>query len=289
MSTTPSLASILRATAPHRGGSSSSVLLRPSTLSICSSCLRSLNGYGFVGGQQVRGKKTLPKAIGVKVRLLKDIPGYGPKGSIMMVARGRMRTIWYQRGEAEYLTRDLAKQIGKYTLVERDPGFQPVVVEREKGATRAGAVRDTLLTPAETVATLSATLPPFIRFFRATTTPYAITLHGSVTTADVANAIKLIAAASKHPNGSRVVVNADNITFVKQMEKERVKTIGEYEVEISFKGQETIKRSVVVTREEEDAAGGGGVSAGAGSTAGATAGVGVGTSIFKTPPQRREL
>ncbi|KAK6354771.1 hypothetical protein TWF696_003907 [Orbilia brochopaga] len=272
---TQSLAPLLSIAGPRAG------LLRPSlSLSICHNCLRSF--LPSVNRQHVRGKKTLPKAAGIKVRLLKDIPGYGPKGSIMMVARGRMRTIWYQRGEAEYLTRDLAKQLGKYTLVERDPGFQPVVVQRATGPAQVGGgpVKDTLLTSAETVITLSSVLPPFIRFFRATTAPYANTLHGSVTASDVANAIKMIAQSSKHPHGSRVVVTGDNVTFVKQPERDRVKTIGEYEVEITFKGEEAIKRSVVVMREEEDSA--------AGVVSSAAVGLGGGSSIFKTP-QRREL
>ncbi|KAF3927656.1 hypothetical protein ABW21_db0201765 [Orbilia brochopaga] len=285
MSTT-SLASVFSIAGSRRG---SGVLLHPPPpISICSNCLRTLSPFGgpqqqFIQ-QHVRGKKTLPKAIGVKVRLLKDIPGYGPKGAIMMVARGRMRTIWYQRGEAEYLTRDLASKIGKYTLVERDPGFKPIVVQRDSGpAPISGGVKETLLTSAETVITLSSVLPPFIRFFRATTAPYAVTLHGSVTASDVANAIKMIAVSSKHPNGGRVVVTGENVTFVKQPEKDRVKTIGEYEVEIAFKGEEAIKRSVVVSREEQDAGASQTVSVSMGS--GMAAGAGAGSSIFK----RREV
>ncbi|EWC47336.1 hypothetical protein DRE_00304 [Drechslerella stenobrocha 248] len=265
MSTPSPFSTILSVARPSRG----SALLRLPSLSICSNCLRTLSAPGQ---QQTRGKKTLPKAIGVKVRLLKDIPGYGPKGSIMMIARGRMRTIWYQRREAEYLTPELQKQLGKFTIVERDPGFKPIVVEKKK-VEAPTVIAESLLTNEETVITLSSVLPPYIRFYRSTTNPNTDALHGSVTASDVANAIKMIAGASKHHLGNRIVINSENITFAKQPEADRVKQLGEYDIEITFKGEQVIKRNVVVLREEVTLPGAGGFNAGANPSAGSIFGV----------------
>ncbi|EPS41475.1 hypothetical protein H072_4599 [Dactylellina haptotyla CBS 200.50] len=250
-----------RGTALFASSLSAAVRSRPTAglnLSICGDCLRSLGQTTFV-----RGKKKLPKAIGIKVRLLKDIPKYGPKGAILMVAPGRMRTIWYQRGEAEYLTRELEKSIGKYTLVERDPGFMPFVPEAKVQAKQLdgwgeyhlqGEVEQTVLPAAENLAILSSVLPPSIRFYRATITPTSDALHGSVTTADVASAIKMIAGASQHPDGNRVVVIAENVGFTHDGGANgRVKELGEYEVVISYKGEEeTVKRSIAIMREEDN-------------------------------------
>ncbi|KAK6333257.1 hypothetical protein TWF718_011078 [Orbilia javanica] len=240
----------------------SSFFLRPTaarssslpTLSICSSCLRSLAAPGpttFVRGK----KKLVKKAAGIKVRFLKDIPRYGPKGSIMIVAPGRMRTIWYQRGEAEYLTLEKEKALGSHTVVERDPGYMPIVEKVEaKGDAWDGVVKDQLLTPLESVKILSLILPSTIRFYRSTITPQTTSLHGSVTTTDVANAIKLISSASALKDANRVVVSAENISLgTEETGAVRVKELGEYEVVISFRGaDEVIKRTVTVVREEGD-------------------------------------
>ncbi|KAF3936252.1 hypothetical protein ABW19_dt0205880 [Dactylella cylindrospora] len=229
---------------------------RLSGLSICSNCLRSIWGPLV----QTRGKKTLPKATGIKVRLLKDIPEYGPKGSIMMVAPGRMRSIWYQRGEAEYLTRELEKSIGKYILVERDPAYRPVAARKLVAGEAVNAfgeyvpetVREKLLTSTDTVAILNTTLPPTIRFFRATISPTSSDIHGSVTTADIASAIKMITIASQHPDGNRVVVTPENIKFVHDPDSHRVKHLGEWEIDIEYRGEPAIRRSVSISRDDDD-------------------------------------
>ncbi|KAF3917814.1 hypothetical protein ABW20_dc0104763 [Dactylellina cionopaga] len=191
-----------------------------------------------------------------------------------MVAQGRMRTIWYQRGEAEYLTRELAKSLGKYTLVERDPGFMPIVVEKAKKQEGEvdewgqyvveGQVRERLMTPAENVQILDTVLPPTIRFYRATINLNSESLHGSVTSADVATAIKMIAGASQHPDGNRVVVTAENITFAHDSSNTgKLKELGEYEVIITYKGEEeVVTRQVFITRDDEGLVGSVGASAG---------------------------
>ncbi|KAK6538607.1 hypothetical protein TWF694_010185 [Orbilia ellipsospora] len=231
-------------------------------VSICGDCLRSLGQSVFI-----RGKKKLPKAIGVKVRLLKDIPNYGPKGVIMMVAPGRMRTLWYPRSQAEYLTRELEDSLGKYTLVERDPGYKPFVPEKPKEERVVDVwgqyhlskeVQGSGLPPYENIAILKAVLPPSIRFYKSTITPHSDSLHGSVTATDVAGAIKAIAAASEHVNGNRVVVTAENITFSHDKESGRVKELGQYEVVIGYKGEEEkVTRTVYVIREDDEGEAGG--------------------------------
>ncbi|KAF3909398.1 hypothetical protein AA313_de0201345 [Arthrobotrys entomopaga] len=107
--------------------------------------------------------------------------------------------------------------------------------------------------PHENIAILKAILPPSIRFYKSTITPQSDSLHGSVTAADVAGAIKAIAAASEHVNGNRVVVTAENITFSHDQEGGRVKELGQYEVVIGYKGEgETVTRTVAVIREEDE-------------------------------------
>lgn len=170
----------------------------------------------------------------------------------MIVAPGRMRTIWYQRGEAEYLTLEKEKALGKHTVVERDPGYKPFVEKaEEKGDAWDGVVKDQLLTPVESIKILSTILPSTIRFYRSTITPQTTSLHGSVTTTDVANAIKLISSASALKDANRVVVSAENITLGTEDGAVRVKELGEYEVAIGFRGvDEVVRRTVTVVREE---------------------------------------
>ncbi|KAK6508404.1 hypothetical protein TWF506_010497 [Arthrobotrys conoides] len=246
------LGSASRASSFFRPTTSTSISsLCRSNISICSSCFLSLSKPGpttFIRGK----KKLVKKAAGIKVRFLKDIPRYGPKGSIMIVAPGRMRTIWYQRGEAEYLTLEKEKSLGKHTVVERDPGYTPFV-EKEEEKTDAwdGVVKDQLLTPTESIKILSTILPSTIRFYRSTITPQTTSLHGSVTTTDIVNAIKLISTASALKDANRVVVSAENISLGTDDGSVRVKELGDYEIAIGFRGvDEIVRRTITIVREE---------------------------------------
>lgn len=101
---------------------------------------------------------------------------------------------------------------------------------------------------AESVSILSQILPPSIRFYRATKTPTSIELHGSVTNHDIAQAIKMIAGASGHPDGRRIVVNAENIAIANDTAK--LKQLGSFAIDIGFKGdQGWVKRFVSIERE----------------------------------------
>ncbi|KLU83629.1 hypothetical protein MAPG_02682 [Magnaporthiopsis poae ATCC 64411] len=113
----------------------------------CLSCLRrSLAGAGaaaavaaspasssfpssstIAGLTQVRGKKTKGRQYdqGVLVRLLKDIRQFGPKHSIFLAPRGRMRNMWYPSRKAEYMTAARFAELGltRDAIGERDPLF----------------------------------------------------------------------------------------------------------------------------------------------------------------------
>lgn len=94
--------------------------------------------------RQLRGKKKLGKAAAgmVNVQLLEDVPGYGPKGwtarwcrvvpgetlmipgSVVPIAPGRMRNIFYPRKTAAYVTQELLRDLKKREVVmERDFTF----------------------------------------------------------------------------------------------------------------------------------------------------------------------
>lgn len=92
---------------------------------------------------QVRGKKKVKAPTTLNVKLLKDIKGYGRKGkhtslhyeervlilarntgSIVPVAPGRMRNIWFPNKRAEYMTQAQLKSLNMGdTLFQRDFGF----------------------------------------------------------------------------------------------------------------------------------------------------------------------
>jgi len=76
----------------------------------------------FPAGQQIRGKKKVAKATTIKVKLLRNIAGFGKKGSIVPVPPGTMRNTWFPNKMAEYMTLAKLKELGD-VVVERDPTF----------------------------------------------------------------------------------------------------------------------------------------------------------------------
>ncbi|KAL8388410.1 hypothetical protein RB595_009265 [Gaeumannomyces hyphopodioides] len=85
------------------------------------------SGSTAVGLTQVRGKKTKGRQYdqGVLVRLLKDVRQFGPKHSIFLAPRGRMRNMWYPSRKAEYMTAARFAELGltRDAIGERDPLF----------------------------------------------------------------------------------------------------------------------------------------------------------------------
>ena len=76
-----------------------------------------------------------------------------------------------------------------------------------------------------------------------------IPIYGSVTTADIAEAVR--ACLPKTDEGAMVVLGADDVKIVRtdnetDAEIDRFKTLGEFQVEIQVKGGEAVARTVVI-------------------------------------------
>ncbi|KAI9851913.1 MAG: hypothetical protein M1838_002350 [Thelocarpon superellum] len=94
-------------------------------------------------------------------------------------------------------------------------------------------------TPADPSATAETTPEP------ASTAPTSI--YGSVSTSDIATTLRAILAADR--DGSRVVLSPEDISFRNPAgeEVDRVKTLGEFEVDIRVKGAtEPLRRTIAV-------------------------------------------
>ncbi|KAH9429320.1 hypothetical protein MCOR02_010725 [Pyricularia oryzae] len=158
---------------------------RPPT---CLGCLRralapSMNGSSSsnasVALTQVRGKtktaRNKDEEGGLVVRLLKNIPEYGPKNTILRAPRGRVRNMWYPDGKVEYMTPQRFAELGvnESAIVERDPMYG-LEVEKpvEKKAVRSKAADDKVVKiqppkPQEATALLNNLLPKTLTFERA--------------------------------------------------------------------------------------------------------------------------
>ncbi|KAL8919753.1 MAG: hypothetical protein Q9208_006619 [Pyrenodesmia sp. 3 TL-2023] len=122
---------------------------------------------------QIRGKKKSAKGPHtVNVRLLDDIKGYGRKGSIIPIAPGRMRNIYYPQRKAEYVTASQMRTLNQKDLViERDFNFgveQPVVsppstIDPE---VKPVDVRMKLLTPKRTRELIEDLVPQEMVFYK---------------------------------------------------------------------------------------------------------------------------
>ena len=124
-----------------------SLLARNSRMPQCFACIRQALGSDLSlppspFRTQVRGKKKIRLPTTINVKLLRDIRGYGRrgqlhssskspidkltplslKGSIVPVAPGRMRNIWYPSKRAQYMTDAQLKAIPD-VVIERDFTF----------------------------------------------------------------------------------------------------------------------------------------------------------------------
>ncbi|RDL42223.1 uncharacterized protein BP5553_02202 [Venustampulla echinocandica] len=132
----------------------------------CISCLRrTVAGLGerrlFPAGQQIRGKKYAPKGTNkVNALLLKDVKGYGKKGTVMSVAPGVMRNQWYPRKLAEYVTDARLAELGlkKEDIVER--GNIQTAEEAVSSTMQAEADSDAGTTANDPLATLDPIQEP---------------------------------------------------------------------------------------------------------------------------------
>jgi hypothetical protein len=75
-------------------------------------------------------------------------------------------------------------------------------------------------------------------------------IYGSVTTTDVAENLKAI--LTEEGKGSRVVLTPEDIVFVSQgEEKDRVKHLGAFEIDIKVKGATTAVRRTIIVKAQE--------------------------------------
>ncbi|KAL9125733.1 MAG: hypothetical protein Q9217_005104 [Psora testacea] len=121
----------------------------------------------------MRGKKkSAKKPNTINVKLLKDIKGYGRKGSIVPVAPGLFRNTWLPRRRAEYLS---TLQIAKPGEVVAERDFTFGLEEKEEKATepvetveraRSVAAKAKFIAPERATEILDSMLPSHIIFYR---------------------------------------------------------------------------------------------------------------------------
>ena len=92
--------------------------------------------------------------------------------------------------------------------------------------------------------------------------PQLATIFGSVSTADVADSFK--AVLDQTEEGSRIVLGAEDIRFLEKeqhkdsesqetgIEGDRIKALGDFQVEARVKGGDTVKRRVSVRAQDVD-------------------------------------
>lgn len=84
--------------------------------------------------------------------------------------------------------------------------------------------------------------------------PQTVAIYGSVSTADIAESIKAILAESEE--GARVVLSSEDITIITEggnvpgAEADRLKALGEFDVDIRVKGGEAVRRFISVLAQE---------------------------------------
>ncbi|KAI4288130.1 MAG: hypothetical protein L6R35_002611 [Caloplaca aegaea] len=195
-----------------------------------------------------------------------------------------MRNIYFPQRKAEYVTSAQIRSMGgqKDMVIERDFGFGIETPGQQKppgdDSQNTVDIKMKLLTPTRTSELIEALAPQQIVFYRvpivtpepvsqetskhSTTeeasmqpTPAPITkIFGSVSTADIVDAIKAVLAEDEE--GARVVLSTDEIYISEEasentgVEADRLKALGDYEVEIRLKGVDAIPRRVSIRAQE---------------------------------------
>ncbi|KAI1268763.1 hypothetical protein F5Y18DRAFT_439370 [Xylariaceae sp. FL1019] len=158
----------------------------------CLSCLRRIAQPATPSPltlTQIRTRTTkaeLEDLQGIAVRLLRDIPKFGRKDAIIRVKGGRMRNIWFPKGQAEYMTKKRFEELGltEAAIGTRDRTFGQVhrveSQDRQTGHIFAAKVEGealkqqpkvSLALPADDVSTLlTSLLPEILTFERITGT-----------------------------------------------------------------------------------------------------------------------
>ncbi|MCJ1389123.1 hypothetical protein MMC18_001977 [Xylographa bjoerkii] len=246
---------------------------------------------------QVRGKKRVRLPTTINVKLLKDIRGYGRRGSIVPVAPGRMRNIWYPSKRAEYMTAAQLKTIPD-VVIERDFtfGMEPSTESQESGREDAVNIQIKLLSPDKATQLIDTYVPEYLEFYRPAISvseteaaessstrrtsrlaassaaadlaeaseplprPQPIAIYGSVSTADIVASIKALMTlkgdSAKTVEAARVVLNTEDIRIEREdglqanEERDRIKTLGDFIINIQIKGGDAVQRIVRVKAQE---------------------------------------
>ncbi|KAI0142797.1 hypothetical protein GGR57DRAFT_508636 [Xylariaceae sp. FL1272] len=157
----------------------------------CISCLRRIaqpatpSPLSLIQIRTRTTKAELEDLQGIPVRLLRDIPKFGRKDAIIRVKGGRMRNIWFPKGQAEYMTKKRFDELGltEAAIGTRDRTFGQVhkveSQDKQTGHTFAKVEgealkqqpRVSLALPADEVsALLTSLLPEILVFERITST-----------------------------------------------------------------------------------------------------------------------
>ncbi|MCJ1385076.1 hypothetical protein MMC17_008194 [Xylographa soralifera] len=241
---------------------------------------------------QVRGKKKIRLPTTINVKLLRDVRGYGRRGqlrsslvppnlmltpvlvtgSIVPVAPGRMRNIWYPSKRAEYMTDAQLKTIPD-VVIERDFtfGMEQATEGQETGQENPVNIQIKLLSPDKATQLIDTYVPKYLEFYRPAISsseteaaesspprrnsstavdlaessepqskPKPIAIYGSVSTADIVASIKglmtLKGESAESVEAARVVLNPEDI----RIEHEDGLQLGEERDRIKTLGNFTI-------------------------------------------------
>lgn len=137
--------------------------------------------------RQLRGAKKGKAPSMLNVRLLEDIRGYGSKGSVIPVAPGRMRNIFYPRRVAAYVSEEQLRDLrAREVPIQRDFtfGMEKPTVEGSAEKTNVGDstnkpslytepgkdlvvdVQMDLVAPRDASEIISSSLPKVLQFYR---------------------------------------------------------------------------------------------------------------------------
>ena len=83
--------------------------------------------------------------------------------------------------------------------------------------------------------------------------PPPVIIYGSVSSADIAESVKALLHETE--DGARVVVGAEDIRILRSegqeiVETDRLKTLGEFAIDIQIKGGDAIRRTVTIKAED---------------------------------------
>ncbi|KAF4553747.1 Hypothetical protein D9617_6g094790 [Elsinoe fawcettii] len=268
-----------------------SFLTPPMRSPVCSSCTRRiLSSFSTpplqAWTQQTRHKSSKKRSVKgpdhITVRLNRDVPGFGRKGAYVPISQGHMRNTWSPLSIASYLSPAESRSVVTRNIpVQRDVLFMADALgtrgmskrrqaqidaavragglisgttdEEQKGQEKvAPAVRT--VAPKRALELLGVLVPSRLDF-RREVQDGGRELFGSVSIGDVVEVVRDV--LGENEEASRIVVGEEDVKFVEvQGDAGRIKTLGQYRVEIGIKGAEgKVSRTVRVLPVEEKESG----------------------------------